>query len=574
MYLVNAAQMRRFEQAADAAGLSYAEMMRRAGTAVADLVHEHYPMARVAVLAGPGNNGGDALVAASLLAQRGHAVAVCCCGRKLASDPLVGPLKQLSVLIRLVEDTSQLANWRELLMEAEVAIDGLLGTGARRPIEGIFAALLGELADIQARQRLVVVAVDVPSGLDCDAGEIDAATVRADLTVTFGFPKIGQLSLPGADYVGQLVVDEIGIQASEQIPLTVTTAAEAAGWLPARPRGAHKGTFGRGLVVGGSTPYTGAAYLAAAAAYRAGCGLVTAALPESLHPVVATLLPEATFLLLPEDLGVIARPAADLVARAAGSYEALDIGPGLTTERPAAEFLTQLIDRLSGTAPSGVGFNLPFAAAAPKATATSGEPGSSATPPAEHAQPAADHRAAAQERPNSWVVDADGLNLVAQTPALLSRLPRPCVLTPHPGEMARLLSCSSEEVNADRLSVARRAAAEWGHVVVLKGAFTVVAAPDGRLAVNPFAEPALARAGTGDVLAGLVLGLLAQGVNQFDAARLAAYVHGLAGERAADKVGRRSTTAVDVLAQVPGALGELESRARETGPRVVLLRGR
>ncbi len=570
MFLVNRDQMRRYEQAADAAGLSYAEMMHRAGSAVAELVHERFPAKRIAVLAGPGNNGGDALVAAAQLAQHGHGVSVMCCRRDVTGDPLIAPLRELGVPVAVVEAASDLGVWRAALAEAEVALDGLLGTGARLPIEGLFREALAVLLEAQAARNLSVVAVDVPSGLNCDTGAVDASTVPADLTVTFGFPKIGQLTLPGAEYVGQLIVDNIGIQATEEVSLTVTTAGDAAGWLPSRPLGAHKGTFGRVLVVGGSAPYTGAAYLAAAAAYRAGCGLVTAAVPESLHPVVAARVPEATFLLLPEDLGVIARSAAGLVAEVAGSYQAILLGPGMTTERPAAEFLCRLLEQRCGVPRTSVGFGQPSPADRPSSTAAEDE-GERKPPVLTREAPKHDGSSAA-EWPRSWIVDADGLNLLARAEGLLDRLPKPSVLTPHPGEMARLLGSSAAEVNADRLGAAGQAAVAWGHIVLLKGAFTVVAAPDGRLAVNPFAEPALARAGTGDVLAGLVAGFAAQGLGGFEAARLAAYVHGRAGQRAAEAIGRRSTVAGDVLAQVAGALRELEALADGAGCRVVVLR--
>jgi ADP-dependent NAD(P)H-hydrate dehydratase / NAD(P)H-hydrate epimerase len=343
--------------------------------------------------------------------------------------------------------------------------------------------------------------------------------------------------------------DEIRARLGD-VEFDVTTAEQVASWLPPEPPDAHKGTFGSALVVAGSISYTGAAYLAAAAAYRAGAGLVTAAVPAGIHPIVATLVPEATFLALSEDLGVVARPGAKVVRDAWHRYQALLLGPGLTTQRPAAEFVEALLapaDDPSDRQTSAIGFG----------TSRRADPAGAPDP-----VPVPDPSARARTRPARWVVDADGLNLLAAWPAGRDRLPPESVLTPHPGEMARLVGRSTAEVNADRLGSARKAAEEWGHVVVLKGAFSVVAAPDGRLAVNPFASPALATAGSGDVLAGTITGLLAQGMPAFEAAAAGAFIHALAGDLAAAAVGGRGTTAGDVLANIAGAIARVEEGGR------------
>jgi NAD(P)H-hydrate epimerase len=292
-------------------------------------------------------------------------------------------------------------------------------------------------------------------------------------------------------------------------------------WLPPRPPDAHKGTFGRALIVAGSSNYTGAARLAGAAAVRAGAGLVTLAVPIPIHEPVAAGLAEATYILLPHELGVVAEPAAEVLAEVVDRYDALLLGPGLGREQETIAFVERLlagkVDRRS------VGF-LPTE-----------EPSvaSVVLPP--------------------LVVDADGLNILAEWPAWHERLPPGTVLTPHPGEMARLMGCSTREVQEDRVEVARRQAKAWGHVVVLKGAYTVVAAPDGRTVLEPFANPGLATGGTGDVLAGVVVALRAQGLPPFEAAAAGAYLHGLAGELAWADLGEAGMAAGDLLRYLPQA---------------------
>lgn len=537
MYLVTSDEMRRFEADADAAGLSYDEMMRRAGSAVAEEVEAAMDSGRVLILAGPGNNGGDALVAAALLHDSGYTIAVHAWKRVLEDDPLVSALVEREVPLNRVTRRADLEPLKEALLGSDAVVDGLLGTGVSRPIEGLLAELLDTLREAQDQQELFLVAVDVPTGLNVDTGTVDAHTVPSDLTVTFGFPKVGQFTFPGADYLGELVIDDIGLpEFADHAELNMTLDDEVVAMLPVRPRRSHKGTFGRALVVAGSANYTGAAYLAGAAAYRSGAGLVTLALPGSIHQAVASLLPEATFVLLPEDLGVIARPAAELVMERWDEYDAVLIGPGLTAERPTAEFISALITG-EGTGrhaePAPIGFYR-----SPEESET--------------------EAASTTARPRRVVVDADGLNLLAGMPEAMGKLPESTVLTPHPGEMARLTGQEITEIAEDRIGAARKAATQWGHVVVLKGAFTVIASPEGRADVIPFADSALATAGSGDVLAGLVVGFLAQGMEPYEAAVAAAYVHGLAGDKAGGEYGARATMAGSILDATIDALLDLE----------------
>ncbi len=546
MKVVTVAQMRAIEAASDAAGHTYAAMMERAGQAVARalMARQDVRKKRVLVLVGPGNNGGDGLVAARYLAQAGAEVACYLTRpRDPQSDENFRLLQELRVFCTDADADPDFRRLRQLAAGADVVIDALLGTGATPPLKGTIGQVLetvgqvlrgraisqppkwvqvGGIPEPAPEARPLVVAVDGPSGMDFDTGALDPAALPADLTVTFAYPKVGHFRFPGAAALGELVVADIGTDPAlaADVDLEVVTPEMVRGWLPPRPPDAHKGTFGRALIVAGSANYTGAARLAGAAAVRAGAGLVTVALPASIHGAVAATLSEATYLLLPHELGVLAEPAVEVLAEQASRYDAMLLGPGLGQEKETAEFLTAL---LRGRERRPVGF------------LRAGEP-------------------TAQPIPlPPLVVDADGLNLLARMEGWPVRLPPGSILTPHPGEMARLMGASVADVQADRVGVARQKAREWGHVVVLKGAFTVVAAPDGQTVLEPFANPALATGGTGDVLAGIIVALRAQGLGPFEAAAAGAYLHGLAGELARRRLGPVGVAAGDLVPLIPEA---------------------
>ena len=540
MKVVTVEEMRHIEAASDAAGHSYAAMMERAGRAVAEAVVRQVGVAgrAVLVLVGPGNNGGDGLVAARHLAE--HGAAVTCYllrPRDPSADENFRLVQERGIAVVLAADDPQRVQLRRLAAEAEVVLDALLGTGARPPLRGTAAAVLREVGAVvaarrQAAPRLtltrltmpsptgprrpLVVAVDGPSGLDYESGALDEAALPADLTVTFAYPKRGHFRFPGAGALGDLIVADIGTDPAlaADIALEVADPEMVRRLLPPRPPDGHKGTFGKAMIVAGSVNYTGAAYLAGAAATKAGAGLVTLALPTAIHAPVAAHLAEATYLPLPHAQGVIAPPAADLVGERSVGYDALLIGPGLGRTPETRTFVERVLSR-------------------------------AALPP--------------------LVVDADGLNILSELEDWPARLPPGTVLTPHPGEMARLMGVRTGAVQGDRLAVARGQAAAWGHFVVLKGAHTVVAAPDGRAVIEPFANPGLATAGTGDVLAGTIVALLAQGVEPFEAAVAGAYLHGLAGELARELVGAAGMTAGDVLEHLPHAWHLLDVGHRPAG---------
>lgn len=522
MKLVTSAQMRALEQRAVDAGVPIDALMEAAGLAVAQetwLMLGSVEERRIVVLAGPGNNGGDGLVAARHLADWQARVTVYVPLPRQAPDPHLDALRERGVDVHIAGDPGWDDTLRASLGDAEIVVDALLGTGASRAIDGAMADALRALAECRARPGGPrIVAVDLPSGIDADSGRADSLAVAADLTVTFGLAKVGLHMLPGSEFAGRIEVVDIGIPAAacEDVRLELLSAPWVRARLPARPPGGNKGTFGRVLVVAGSQWYVGAARLAAEACYRAGAGLVTIACPQRLQAMIAPALPEATWLPL-DDAPALRPSSVSAIVDALADYDVLLIGPGLGQDAGVRDAVTSILSR-------------------------------------------------APENVRACVVDADALNALAHHDKWHERIARPCVFTPHPGEMARLRASDVAAVQSDRLNIATDAASAWGHVVVLKGAHTVVAGPDGRATLSPHANPLLATAGTGDVLTGAIAALIAQGAEPFDAAAAGVFVHGLAAEEAGDELGDRGMLAGDLLPAIPRAIRALREgkRARPT----------
>ena len=520
MKLVTVAEMRAIEREADANGLSYAQMMENAGQNLAREVATAYgysPDKSVLGLVGAGNNGGDTLVALAHLALKGWR-ATAYTVRQRPNDPFIERLQRAGGRYVPGEEDPDFRKITALLDEHNVLLDGILGTGTHLPLRPDLLAILAHIQKILAtiKEPPHIVAVDCPSGMDCDTGQAAPECLSAEMTVTMAAVKQGLLRFPAFKLAGEICLASIGaiveLPTWKGLKRVVAEARLARSLLPRRPLDAHKGTFGAALVVAGSLNYTGAALLSGEAAYRSGAGWVTLAVPAPLHSPLAGRFPEATWLLLPHDNGFIASAAAEIVLQNLARPTALLIGPGFGLEDTTAQFLDRLLDGQNG--------------------------GGVRLPPA--------------------VIDADGLKLLARLENWPARLPSPAVLTPHPGEMAVLTGLSREEIQADRIGVAERYAQAWGHVVALKGACTVIAAPDGQTAIIPVATAALARAGTGDVLAGLIVGLRAQGVEAFPAALAGAWLHAQAGLRAADTLGNTaSVLAGDVLAAVIEVISDL-----------------
>ncbi len=581
MKIVTTDEMRVLEKATDAAGWTYDDMMERAGAAVAAATQEYLDNVgggSVLVLAGPGNNGGDGLVAACRLVEQGWPVRIYLWKRAHGkTDTNYHKALGLDIPLTHADDDPQRVTLRAWLAEATVLVDALLGTGASRPITGDLAEILDAArASLANEPRLItlpmddesaetsppalfnasdplwaltnalggearplhVIAVDCVSGLDLTTGLVDPHALPAAVTVTFAYPKRGHFVGQGIEVTGTLLVADIGVppDLADHLTTGLVMAADVAARLPLRPRHAHKGTFGRALIVAGSVYYTGAAALAASAAMRAGAGLVTLGVPRPLQGILAAALYEVTWLPLPHDMGVLAADAARLLNEKLGQYKALLIGPGLGTEKETGEFLKAFFQPEEPKTRNRPQLGFVRARGSTADEAVSEKPSASRTdlPP--------------------LVVDADALNWLATQENWPTLLPPQSILTPHPGEMARLCGLDSvEEVNQQRWDLATQKAAAWNQIVLLKGAHTIIAAPDGRVRVLPFATPALATAGTGDVLAGTIVALLAQGLQPFDAAVVGAYLHGLAGSLAAVDVGQAGVVASDVVANLPQA---------------------
>ena len=520
MKLVTAAEMRTIEDRAEAAGVAKATLMENAGLAVAQELWMQLGSLedrRICVLVGPGNNGGDGLVAARHLHEWGAQVR--CYALRPRDDGQWQRTIEAGVACGSVAEDENFEALDAVLQGSEAIIDALLGTGSNRPIDGDLAEILRRLAAIRDRTvRPKLIAVDLPTGLDADSGRLDPLAVAADETVTFHAAKVGLYVQPGAAAAGDVQTIEIGVPAGldDDIRTEVIERRAMKALLPDRPADAHKGTAGTLLVVAGSANYPGAAILSASAAYRAGAGLVTLAAPAGFIHQIAGAMPEVTLLPLPDDAhpGAVGPTALRLVTEALKGADALAIGCGLDLAPATGELVANLFSEGALADLQGV------------------------------------------------VVDADALNHLAEqdnwwrsapSNGALSNL----VLTPHPGEMSRLTDIPTEDLQAQRLTLARDRAAEWKATVVLKGANTVVAAPDGRAAVSQAAEPALATAGTGDVLTGAIGALLAQGASPFDAAQLAVYLHAEAGRRAARSRGTHGATATDIRNELPLTLRSL-----------------
>jgi hydroxyethylthiazole kinase-like uncharacterized protein yjeF len=458
------------------------------------------------IFAGKGNNGGDGFVAARHLVGYGINVSVYVTG---SLDGISGAARaNLEILRNMGVDVVPLASeeaWSSAahdLAWADVAVDAILGTGAKGAPSGEAARAISMMNGSHAP----IIAVDLPSGVDAYNGSIKGTCVTAHTTVTFALPKTGLLTYPGAEHVGRLMVDHIGLPAalidSREIKTSLVGPDDVSSSLPRRRPEAHKGDCGRVLVVAGSRGMAGAAALASRAALRTGAGLVFLATPESVASQVSAGNTEVIVIPLPEtSQGAIHRSAVDRILDKAARCDALVVGPGLT----ASQDSSIIVEALSSKC------RVPM------------------------------------------VLDADALNVLAGRPEIRRQSAAPVILTPHPGEMSRLTGAKIEDIEADRLGWARRAASLLGAVVVLKGARTVTATPDGFAYLNPTGNPGMATAGSGDVLSGVVGSLMAQGVPSVRAAISAVFLHGLAGDIAALEVGVHGMVAGDILLRIPKA---------------------
>ncbi len=507
MKLVTAAQMSAIELSSVDAGVSLDELMENAGLAVAEAVrsgfgdHSELYGKRILILIGPGNNGADGFVAGRHLANWGASVTAVLCAERRSPDPKrhSAGTAGVTTIDGLLSEGVELLE--KLLETADLVVDAILGTGRSRPIADPLSSLLFTV--LQA--AVPVIALDLPTGLNSDSGEFDLAGLPADKTLSLGYPKLGSAISGDPSLTGEISVLDIGIPTGldSQVTTELLSHDLAATFLPERPTDGHKGTFGSVLLVGGSQDYVGAVAMATDAATRSGAGLTFVAIPEPVHRQIAGGIPEAMYRSLPLESNCDIDPSrsAEIVLNLVERSTAVVIGPGLGNSSSTTEFLSIVLAQTNSDIP--------------------------------------------------LVLDADALNILSGSHRWWDRLENPGVLTPHPGEMSRLMRISTGDVQADRVSVAQEAAKRFGKVIVLKGAATLIASPDGRLAVSPWVNSGLAKGGSGDVLAGLLGGLLAQLPTElFEMAALAVFTHGYAADIARQEFGETGMRATDVTRQL------------------------
>jgi len=505
MKLLSAAQMRALDRhCIDVLGIPGLRLMERAGEAVAGAALAMLPEhpGTVLILCGKGNNGGDGLVAARILQQRGAVVEVVL---PFVADDLSPDARAMFDLaieagVSISDSITDAA-----LTDAGVVIDALLGTGVTGPVHGVMSELITRAN--AARDGRGVLAVDLPSGVDADTGEVYGPAMHAEATITMALPKPCLVLYPGAALAGCWQVADIGfpcdVIADWPSVGEITEREQAASWLPSRPRTAHKSSIGWALIIAGSFGMTGAAAMAARSAYRSGAGLVRLALPASLVPVLNAALIEVVFLPMAETrYGTLSFHAVSRLLAEADHVQAALIGPGLSRNAATANAVRHLVSSW----------------------------------------------------PGPLVVDADALSAMAGQDALWLRRTAPTIITPHPGEMSRLLGKPVAELERDRLATAREAARRLNVIAVYKGAPTIIAMPDGSAYINPTGNAALAVAGTGDTLAGSIVAFLAQGLPAPHATALACYIGGLACEQITARQGLRGMTSLDLIEGLPYAM--------------------
>lgn len=502
------------KRAIEEAGIPGIALMENAGRAVAIVVAERLrresavpvTQRRVCIVCGKGNNGGDGFVAARHLANFGAKVKVfLLCRKSEVSGDAATNLRALNYMGIEAEEVSleEMQRVKISFSISDILVDAIFGTGFKGEING----LIGTVIDAMNDSGRPIVSVDIPSGLDASTGKVSVKCVRATCTVTMGAPKLGLLLYPGAEFAGELAIANIGIPGSlfaqEKLKCHLLSAQEVRSWIPSRRPDTHKTNFGRVLVVAGSEGMTGAACLASMAALKSGAGLVTLAVPRSLSDYVDMKLTEVIVKPLPEtESRSAALNGEGVIATLLERNDVLAIGPGMSMNNETSQLIRKVLTMCSCPV----------------------------------------------------VADADALNAISVDPEILKAIRSPMVLTPHMGEMARLLARNGEQAGRNRLDIARSFAGQWGKVVVLKGAHTVISSPEGQTYINPTGNPGMATAGMGDVLTGIIAGLMAQGLPPLEAAAAGVYIHGLAGDLARDEVGEIGMVAGDVLERLPRSL--------------------
>ncbi len=509
MKVATAAEIRQLDrEAIDTLGIPGIVLMENAGLQVVQVMNAYFPhlkQQKVLVACGKGNNGGDGLVVARHLNNQGVDVRVTLLTEKpqLKGDAKINFDIAEKMNIPIVEITSneQLPAFRNLLLQADIVVDAILGTGLNDAVKGLYKHVIESIN----KAHKPIIAVDIPSGLSADTGMVYGSCIKADVTVTFAIPKRGVILYPAADYVGALEVVDIGIPktllSSSGIKVHLVEYANVQGVFRKRMPNTHKGTYGHVLVIAGSPGKSGAALMAGRSALRAGAGLVTLAVPENLRAPLEIPTLEVMTASLPETAqGTVSVDAYEHIMNLVQDKRVVAIGPGLSVHPSTVELVFRLIRTLE----------IPM------------------------------------------VLDADAINAVAQNPEILLEAKAPVILTPHPGEMARLVP--NIHIQNNRIPVAQESARKYNVCLALKGVRTIVASPDGNVFINPTGNPGMATAGTGDVLTGIIAGLIAQNVIPVEAAKSGVFLHGVAGDLVVKAKGEYGLLAGDLIEAIPNAI--------------------
>lgn len=522
MKVLTSSEMRKIDEySIKNLGIPGCVLMENAGVGIMDIFKKLFIEVEgiyVTILCGKGNNGGDGFVLARHLLNHGAGVSVFLLGNKseIKGDAKINfsVAEKIKVSIVELENSKSLIKLKKSLLDSDVVVDAIFGTGFKGSVKGIAK----EVIEMTNEFAPFVISIDCPSGLDCDNGQIGGKCIQADLTATMALMKRGLLLYPGRNYAGEIHVIDIGIPSDLankfNIKVSLLNGENIKVLFPERKRDAHKGDFGSVFVLAGSVGMTGAASMTALSAQRAGAGLVTLGIPESLNEILEVKLTEVMTKPLPEtNEKSISLNAENIIGLFLRNSDVLALGPGLSLHPETIEVVHRIVS----------GIEIPL------------------------------------------VIDADGLNALALKPKILKKSSRDAniVLTPHPGEMARLLGCRVEDIQKDRVSSAQKAANLFNSVVVLKGAPTIISEPDGTSWINSTGNPGMATGGSGDILCGLIAGFIAQGFTPSEAARVGVYLHGLAGDIAAMEKTEYGMIASDILEKIPEAMRRIQNQSEE-----------
>jgi len=514
MKVVTSQQMKEIDRKAiEESNLSGLTLMENAGLRIFQNLKNIYPnlrLKKIIAFTGSGNNGGDGFVVARHLYNYGVKVKVFLLSH---SSKIKGEAEEnLNIInkmgVELFEaETTKLEEIQRAIQNSDLIIDAILGTGLQGKVTGLKAKII-DLINIANKE---VVAIDVPSGLDADTGRIEGPCIRAIHTITLALPKIGLLIFPGASYAGKVTVEDIGIPSyllkNNKIKTNIVTKEIVKSLLPFRATYSHKGSFGKVLILAGSSGMTGAAYLTSEAAMRSGAGIVVLGIPRSLNPIMEVKLTEVMTLPLAEtEKQSLGEEAEETILKLMKNYSILGIGPGISRQAETQRLVRKVIEKS----------NIPL------------------------------------------VVDADAIYALSEDPTILKKTKTPLVITPHPGEIAKLINKDVDYILNNQLDITREIAQKFGIVVVLKGARTIIANKEGEVYINIGDNSGMATGGSGDVLTGIICSLIAQGADNFSAAITGVYIHSLAGDLARDIKGERGMIAGDILSQVPKAFLNLK----------------